>query len=82
MEIKKKTFRLRFRIIEKEMNRGDKILDCGCATGYLLEAAREIGFELFGADLSEFAAKESIRKFGDGLIYCGQLENAQFTDNP
>ncbi len=81
-ELKMKTFRLRFKVIESELKSGDKILDCGCATGYLLEAGKEAGYEPFGVDLSEFAAKESIRKFGGSRIYCGQLEHAQFEDNP
>jgi 2-polyprenyl-3-methyl-5-hydroxy-6-metoxy-1,4-benzoquinol methylase len=81
-ELKKKTFRSRFKLIEKELKQGDHILDCGCATGYLLEVAQEKGYIPFGVDLSEFAAKEAIKKFGGNRIYLGQLEEARFLDNP
>jgi SAM-dependent methyltransferase len=79
---KKKTFSMRFRLLKDKLKKGDKVLDCGCATGYLLEVAEENGYQPFGVDLSAFAASESIRKFGNNKIYCGQLEDASFADNP
>jgi len=80
--LKKKTFGLRFDILNGKLNPGDPVLDCGCATGYLLEVAQERDYKPFGVDLSAFAASESIRKFGTDHIYCGLLENAKFPANP
>jgi len=80
--LKKKTFSMRFGLLKDKLKKGDKVLDCGCATGYLLEVAKESGYQPFGVDLSAFAASESIRKFGNSKIYCGQLEDASFADNP
>lgn len=43
-----------------------KVLDAGCAKGFLVEALREKGIEAFGVDISEFAigqAYEAIRPF-------------------
>ncbi len=58
---------------------GTKLLDCGAATGFLLEVARERGFESYGLELSEFGAKEIARKFGDDRVFCGELQDAQFS---
>lgn len=42
------------------------VLDAGCASGYLVEALRELGVEAYGVDISEYAinsAREDIRDF-------------------
>src|SRR4051794_32338780 len=44
--------------------RGAKLLDCGAATGFLLEIAKEKGFEPYGIELSEFGANAIAEKFG------------------
>lgn len=35
--------------------RADRVLDVGCATGYLVEALRDLGVEAWGCDASEYA---------------------------
>jgi len=57
---------------------GAKLLDCGAATGFLLEVARERGYEPYGLELSEFGAQEIARKFGADRVFCGELQNAAF----
>jgi 2-polyprenyl-3-methyl-5-hydroxy-6-metoxy-1,4-benzoquinol methylase len=57
---------------------GTKLLDCGAATGFLLEVAHERGYEPYGLELSEFGAKEIARKFGDDRVFCGELQRAAF----
>jgi len=59
-----------------------RILDVGCATGYFLEAAREMGFEPFGIELSNYGAEICRGKFGIGHIHEGSLETAVFKDSP
>jgi 2-polyprenyl-3-methyl-5-hydroxy-6-metoxy-1,4-benzoquinol methylase len=61
---------------------GGRILDVGCATGYFLEAAREMGFEPFGVELSYYGAEVCRSKFGAGRIHEGSLETAVFKDCP
>jgi len=57
---------------------GTKVLDCGAATGFLLEVARERGYEPYGLELSEFGANEIARKFGADRVFCGELQHAAF----
>lgn len=59
---------------------GDKLLDCGAATGFLLEVAKDLGFDPYGVELSEFGAGEIARKFGAGHSFRGQIEDATFPD--
>jgi 2-polyprenyl-3-methyl-5-hydroxy-6-metoxy-1,4-benzoquinol methylase len=57
-----------------------KLLDCGAATGFLLEIAKERGFEPYGIELSEFGANAIAEKFGKGRSFRGEIENATFPD--
>jgi 2-polyprenyl-3-methyl-5-hydroxy-6-metoxy-1,4-benzoquinol methylase len=75
-ELKKATFR--YVLDRVPVKSGGKILDCGAATGFLLEVAKERGLEPYAVELSEFGAKEIARKFGDDRVHCGQLEVAKF----
>jgi 2-polyprenyl-3-methyl-5-hydroxy-6-metoxy-1,4-benzoquinol methylase len=75
--LKRATFR---RVIQRAdaLPRGSRVLDCGAATGFLLEEVKAAGYEPYGIELSEFGAKEIERKFGAGRAYCGHVEDARF----
>ena len=48
------------------MERGCRVLDFGCARGYVVKALRWFGFEAFGVDISEWAirnADEEVRAY-------------------
>jgi SAM-dependent methyltransferase len=60
--------------------RGSKLLDCGAATGFLLEIAKQRGLEPYGVELSEFGANAIGEKFGADRAFRGEIENAQFAD--
>lgn len=51
--------------------KGRKIFDVGAATGYFLDIAKQKGWETFGSEISEFAAKEA-RTRGHSMV-CGDL---------
>ena len=57
---------------------GAKLLDCGAATGFLLDVAKERGFDVYGIELSEFGASEIARKHGAEHVFRGEIENASF----
>lgn len=61
---------------------GAKLLDCGAATGFLMEAAAEMGYAPYGVELSEFGAESIAAKFGRDHVQQGQLENASFPGAP
>ena len=56
-----------------------KVLDVGCAAGFLLELAKERGYEPYGIELSEVAAAMAEEAIGTGRIYCGRLEDVDWS---
>ena len=78
-ELKRRTFHLMLdRLARAAGVRTGALLDLGCATGYLLEVARQRGFDPFGVELNRFSAKLAQEKFGATRIHCGTLDDAPF----
>ncbi len=78
--MKKKTFRAYLNLLPKYIKlKGKKLLDIGCATGFLLETAKEKGCDCWGVELNPFGAKESSKKF-PRRIFNGILEKSKFKD--
>ena len=68
--------RKRLKEIKKKYPSGGKILEIGAATGYFLEVCREEGWNAYGVEVSEFAAKKAKEK---GLnVFYGELKDAGF----
>ena len=77
--LKRKTFSSMLRRLrEKTGLHSGALLDLGCATGFLLEEAREVGFDPYGVELNEFSAAKAREKLGANRIHCGTLESAPF----
>jgi SAM-dependent methyltransferase len=74
-DLKRRTFA---HVLGKLPPGGGALLDCGAATGFLLEVARERGYDPYGVELSEFGATEIARKFGKGHSFQGELADARF----
>jgi len=64
--------------LEKWVSRG-RLLDVGCGEGTFLELAQKRGWEVYGTELSSFAADHASRVLGRG-IFCGELAQAGFRD--
>ncbi|MBT4349494.1 class I SAM-dependent methyltransferase [bacterium] len=47
--------------LEKSV-RNKKILDIGCANGYFLDLARELGWQTYGVEISQYAAAEAQKR--------------------
>lgn len=77
--MKHRTFAARLDTVKRHMAVG-KVLDVGCATGFFLEAAQEHGWDVYGVELSRYAARLAQKKFG-GRVFNGTLEEAGFADN-
>jgi 2-polyprenyl-3-methyl-5-hydroxy-6-metoxy-1,4-benzoquinol methylase len=72
------TFSAYFKLFSKFTHmKNKKLLDVGCATGYLLEAAKKMGCDCYGVELSPFGATEASKKF-PGRIFNGTLEEARY----
>ncbi|HVV83029.1 MAG TPA: class I SAM-dependent methyltransferase [Kofleriaceae bacterium] len=59
---------------------GTRLLDCGAATGFLLDVAQDLGYRPYGLELSEFGARAIADRFGADHVFCGELEHARFPD--
>jgi 2-polyprenyl-3-methyl-5-hydroxy-6-metoxy-1,4-benzoquinol methylase len=77
--LKRRTFRALFeRLRARTGLREGPLLDVGCATGFLLEEARTHGFDPYGVELSEFAARIARERLGDDRIHRGTLDDSPF----
>jgi hypothetical protein len=59
-----------------------RLLDCGAANGYLVELAKDIGWDSFAIELSEWGADACTRLIGPNRVYRGQVQEASFAANP
>lgn len=67
--------------ILKKMNKRGRLLDVGCATGFLLDEARKAGWEVSGVELSAWAVGYAKTKLRIETIFHGILKNAGYPDN-
>jgi SAM-dependent methyltransferase len=70
--------RARLEVIER-YRPGGKLLDVGCAAGFLLDEARRRGWEPRGVEISRFASAHA-RQALDLDVFTGSLEAAKFPD--
>lgn len=56
------------------------ILDIGCAMGFSLEVAKEKGLVPYGVEISDFAGKIAIKKFGDA-VKVGDIKDIDFKED-
>ncbi len=60
--------------------KGGRLLEIGCAVGFLLVAARERGFDAIGVEMSEWASGIARERFGLD-VRCGKLEDVELEDD-
>jgi len=58
-----------------------RLLDVGCATGFLLQEALKAGFQVYGIEISEWAVKYAQDTLKLDNIFCGELGQAEFPDS-
>ncbi len=64
----------------KNLASSGKILDVGCGDGSFLYYAKKEGYEVYGIEISEFAAKYAKEKYGLTVLNC-TLESTDFKNN-
>ena len=62
----------------KKINKKGRILDVGCATGFLLDQARKQGWEVYGVELSAWAVDYAKNKLQLPNITQGSLKDAHY----
>ena len=63
----------------KKIKNNSRLLDIGCATGFLLDEAKKSGWEVHGVELSRWCVDYAKDKMGLD-IFCGSLKDARFKD--
>ncbi|MBO9203511.1 MULTISPECIES: class I SAM-dependent methyltransferase [Niastella] len=79
-QMKLATFELYLKLL-KRLGKQGRLLDVGCATGYLLEAARFCGWAPYGVEYAAWSAAIAQQKFGHQAIFNGTLEQCIFEEN-
>src|SRR5712691_1751509 len=64
-----------------ELPPGSRLLDCGAATGFLVELAKARGLEAYAIELSSFGAEACRQLLGADYVYEGEVEEARFPAN-
>ncbi len=62
-----------------KLKKDSRILDIGCAKGFLMKDLIDLGFDAYGLDISEYAIKNS-HKDVVGRIHHGNAKNLPFPD--
>ena len=65
----------------KKLNKKGRVLDVGCATGFLLDQARAMGWEVYGVELSSWAVDYAKNKLKLSNITQGSLKDAHYPEN-
>ena len=65
----------------KKFKKKGRLLDVGCATGFLMDEARKAGWEVSGIELSEWAVGYAKKTLHIDTIFRGVLKNAGYPDN-
>ena len=78
--LKRATFARLLRPVLGLLPQSPRLLDCGAATGYLMEEAAALGMEPYGVELSEFGAGQIAAKFGPSRVFRGPFDQAAFAD--
>lgn len=80
-ETKMAGFRHCFRKLRKHIDpSGKKLLDIGTGKGYLLDVAREFGFDPYGLEISESSAACASKRF-PGQVRHGVLQDSSYPEN-
>lgn len=58
-----------------------KLLDVGCSTGWFLHYAQSQGFDVYGVELSQYAAKQAMAKLGECRVQNTLLERSSFKES-
>lgn len=64
----------------KRMKKTGRWLDVGCSAGFIVEAARNAGFDAYGVDIEAWGIRFAKEQLGLDHVYQGALEEQHFPD--
>ena len=80
--MKRATYRHQLERLAKQAANGHRrLLDCGAATGFLCELAKELGWDPFAIEISEFGSQSCAKQLGADRVYRGEAQDATFAAN-
>jgi 2-polyprenyl-3-methyl-5-hydroxy-6-metoxy-1,4-benzoquinol methylase len=65
----------------KRMNKSGRLLDIGCSAGFLIDEAKNFGWDVYGVDLSYWAVDFAKHKRGLQNVTQGTLTEVRYPDN-
>jgi SAM-dependent methyltransferase len=74
------TFEKRWRVVERHLSNEGRVLDIGCAHGFLLNYLRQRGYQTYGVEVSHAAASYARNKLGLNVLM-KPLREAAFQDD-
>lgn len=63
---------------QAHLSPGARILDVGCATGFLLGLAQDRGYDAWGVDLNDYAIERCRKIVSASQVHCGTLADRPF----
>lgn len=78
---RRRSARTILRRLKKFKRSGSRLLDIGCAAGFLLDEAKREGWEVYGVELSSWAAGFAKKKLGLENVFEGSLSAVSFPAN-
>jgi len=80
-KMKRSTFARHFSVLARVcpdvQPRGSRLLDVGCAVGFLPELAKDLGYDAYGVEVSEHGARLANERL-PGRVKAGTLQNAAY----
>ena len=70
-----KTFRRRLKLVQRYLPPQGRVLDVGCAAGFFLRVAAELGHDVRGVEVSEAIAQEAVNALGAERVWIGTLDS-------
>jgi ADP-heptose:LPS heptosyltransferase/SAM-dependent methyltransferase len=79
--MKRRTFDLLLDKLPDKRSKSRRILDCGCATGFLAELAKERGYEAHGIEVNPFAVEQARKTLGTPFVLQGGFVETELPEN-
>ncbi|MGB9023582.1 MAG: class I SAM-dependent methyltransferase [Candidatus Bathyarchaeia archaeon] len=77
--VRTRLFKEKLKLLDKYLPSHGRLLDVGCAAGFFLKLASDLGYDCFGVDVSEYATRYA-RETMNLRVFNGTVADAHFPD--